>query len=489
MKIEKTATIMMIPFYLESSDLKSISSPESLWSVQEMKIEEGFLYPHVQQFLQSSVLGMKSSRKNDCFIYSLKSDVISDRFFHETFSIDSEEPIKFNFYADTDKLLSPKLIICPDMRSGMLMFSFRLIGDSDLEKLMSFNHAIQNNGEGLIPKVFLRTKTPSGEYKSVQTTSLKKIINDYDQHFKFGLNGEELSLTFEISRLVSRLLEDVNDFQFYDTNSYHLFTYFQTEDVDVKKTEFNNELKDDIVRICRKQDKSFYVADYNYNEHIIQLFGNILIGASHEGGCMMVMPDGHQFFMNYMEDVFQERFLWLYILAFLQRMALVNLQKELAEKDVFDDVQGMSLDNLRKETQRLINMKVNTSFSLVSDYSQHNLFYLFCKEKLGVNDLFDDINDKMKQIDSLLEQKSDRVRERNQGLMSIVILLFALCSAANDATDQLVKMFDWNVTITAIITSIVISIIFVIIARSICHLFGWKLSKLSDWILCKLFKK
>ena len=483
---------MMIPFYLKSSDIPFFNLRESLWSIQEMKIEDGFLFSHVQQFLQSSVIGNKYISQDNCSVYSLKEDVTMNSFFNETFSMDDKEgndPYLFKFYTDKDKLLSPKLIICPEMSSGLLILSFKLKGDVELEHLMSFNHSIQNNRDNRIPNIIFTQKIPSGEFEKEKTDSLRKRIGKYRQFFEFEMSGNELSLTFKISQLVSRLLKDVKNYQFVNNTSYHLFTYFQTVGDNNVVSELSNDQKDDIVRIFRKQNKNFHVAGYNYKEHVIQLFGNIYVASSHEGGCMMVVSDGQQFFNNYLEDVFQERFLWLYILAFIQRVALINIQKELAEKDVFDDVQGLSLDDLRIETQRLINMKVNTSFSLVSDYSQHNLFYLFCKEKLGVNDLFDDINDKMKQIDSLLEQKSAKVRERNQGLMSIVILLFALCSAANDATDQIVKMFHSDVTQTAIFTSIVIFVIFVLIAWNICKLFGWSFNKLFKWGIRKQFKK
>ncbi len=430
----------------------------SPWTIQKMKIESGFLYPHIQRVLQSSVYKEKiSSKADDYLIYSLEEKSYEQLFFEEqTFFLESMKDLTFAFYSKTNKLLSPKLFICPDTNVGMLTLPTHFInnGGISISDLISFNYAIHKTEKQTIPNLLLRHKWNLQETE----TSISQTNSERERHIFYsriqsiektekkiqellGLTKTPDSpVTFTMRDIVAKLLSYINvDYQLANDTRYHLFTYLQSKE---KLPLVDKEITDDFIRICRTINREYHIANYDRKEAIMQLFDDIYVGASVEGSAMMITSKGTFFYDNYLKDTIQDRFLWLYYLAFMQRISLINMHKELSSKEL-DETSGnaLSLDELRTEYQRLINMKVNTFFTDVSDYSQHNQFYQFCKSRLGVDRLFEEINDKMKQLDLLLSQKTEIKKEKYQNLLAIAIACLTVCSATSDWTDQWGKLW------------------------------------------------
>lgn len=497
MKLEQSATFLMIPFYIKSS---SEIPHNALWCRREMVIEKGFLYPHVQNVLQSSVLKKKETKKSDkpddYLIYSIREDSDFNRLFGSeticTRAINSKPSFSFEFFMSHKKLLSPKLIICTDVNVGMLILPIHM-KDISTDDLIAFNYAIQKANDKELTWLFLKEESDIAGFEA----SISKIVDEDKRNRQTGIcqlrrealvrkekdidsflhinRKEGEPFLFSIPQLVSSLLSCIKGCELVNDTRYHLFTYLQADNSESSET--SQSMVDDFIRICRSLNKNYQVADDDRHEAVMQLFANIFVGSSVEGSAMMMISNDSSFQRDYLTDTFQDRYLWLYILAFMQRISLVIMHKELSLKGLCEEkTETMSLKELRSEVRRLINMRVNTFFTDVSDYSQHNQFYQFCKSRLGVDRLFDELNDKMKQIDLLLSQKSLQVREKNQMWLTIVIGILAVCSAANDATDQIAKICcldDGSLcfTIMAWFVTALLLALFIPFARKIIKLF------------------
>lgn len=406
----------MAPFFFNRMGGTTYVGDDAPWSINGMAIETGYLYPHIQKVLLSSVddEGEKDNDRHNFLVYSLNEGCREDVFLRGTlFQIHKGgRKLNFRFFTDTKELMSPKLIVCPNTEVGVLMLPVELLVDEqgmDMGDVIVFNHQIQKATAKEAPRI----------------------------HY-VGENGEGcIALPDIIERLLSKIS---GGYRLFNDSRYHLFTYMQTNEQLLPRLSRDDE--DDLIRVCRNQNRNYYIADEDRTEMITHLFRNILVASSVEGSGMLMVSKGTDFDENYLTEVVQRRFLWIYVLAFMQRISLIHLHMVLSGNALDGGKEKRSLTALRKESEKLIRMKVNTYFSDVSDFSQHNKFYQFCRTKLGVNRLFMELDDKMRQLDTLLSQKSDKQRETNQKRMTIIIGIMAACSAANDLSDLVAKMLS-----------------------------------------------
>ncbi len=416
MILRKTASVIMCPFSYSNKGDTPFVGEDDIWTIKSMTIETGYLYPHIQRVLLSSVAdgGVTDEKQHDFLVYSLTEGCHEDVFIRgNRFQMRKGGRIfDFRFFSDTKELLSPKLIICPKTEVGMLMMPVELLADEDgmdMEDVILFNHHIQKATAGEAPKIY------------------------------FAEENEEKCIT--VADVAKRLLAHVSgEYKWFNDSRYHLFTYLQTNEKLLHRMSQDDE--DDLIRVCRNQSRNYYIAEEDRKDLITRLFRNIYVASSVEGSGMLMVSKGTDFDENYLAEVVQRRFLWIYVLTFMQRISLIRMHMVLSENALNGGKEKLSLAALRKESEKLIGMKVNTYFSDVSDYSQHNKFYQFCRQKLGVDRLFLELDDKMRQLDTLLSQKSDRQREANQRRMTIIIGIMAACSAANDLSDLVAKMFS-----------------------------------------------
>lgn len=430
MEIQKSATIIMVPFYLDNPGREEYLDNKGPWEVIPMDIQRGYLYTHIHKVLQSSVNQSERTDNHSFHIYSLKKGSILEKVANSVKCMShGNQKWTFRILNEVATLLSPKLIVCPDTEVGMLMLPVQLLSEASPlshADLMTFNYFIQKAKEGSAPRL--------------QNTD-DMVVNK----------------SYTIPLLVRDLLQSIiGGYHLFNENRYHLFTYVQIRQSDL--LQMDDDACDNFIRICKNQTADYQPAENDRENTITPMFNNIYVGSSVEGSAIMMLSKGTSFDDNYLTDAVEGRFLWIYILAFMQRISLIAIHRGLSDKQLFgSNGNSLSLTELREESEKIIRMKVNTYFSDVSDYSQHNTFYQFCRKRLGVNRLFDELDDKMTQLDKLLSQKSDKVRESNQLWIAIVVGIMAALSAANDLTDLMAKIFSLEVNSpVTIVTSCVI---------------------------------
>ena len=248
------------------------------------------------------------------------------------------------------------------------------------------------------------------------------------------------------------LISDIKvDLQFFNTTRQHIFTYYQVEEV-------NEDTLGDFIRIVRGENGKYMVPeeDLVYSNRYIQSFKNIYMGSSVEGGAiMMVAPPStsHEFIKNFHSASLSKRYLWIYLLAFMQRHSLLNLISELTHVDGADAKSGIR--NLNRKIEKFSAIKVNTCFTDVSDFTQHNQFYKFCMKNLGVSEHYKEVEDKMDVLHSIIKRKVD---ERNAEIKRDWTVMLGVLSIAGTIKEWCCIWVYWSLIAVFIVTFIIFCI-------------------------------
>jgi hypothetical protein len=194
---------------------------------------------------------------------------------------------------------------------------------------------------------------------------------------------------------------------------FHLFTYLQVDSSEKREDE-KKDLIIDFLRLTRCQNRKYRVLpnDMENNAAYIQTFENIYVASCVEGTCMMLDSQGvvSDFFNGYKNSTFFARYLWIYLLVFLQRQTLAGLNKKVMNIDT-----DMTLDakvSLGKIVSDLAKIKINSFFTNISDHTQHNTFYWICSDKILVNKYLKEINEKIEGVEIILREKTVQREEK-----------------------------------------------------------------------------
>ena len=451
-EIDQSISFFMFPFTLDSKDKHSIIGidnfhlPEkSIWKPLNMKIEEDVFFPHIQSFLQKSVKGkegeLNKMKSCDLFIYSLDDINWEQNFLGGRNSYEmvwKGGRAEFFFPNSTSTFESLKLILYPDASVGILIIPIEMkrngkvksnedavgLNPKNIGSIMEFNYRMHKTDQQKPQLQFQVPGNLKNEYKRFFYEKMEKLSQmigvDYDKQ-------KEEPLTFDLPTLVNSLLSLMGlSYSLTNRKRCHVLSYIHSQnDKDLTDLE-----KNDFLRISRCENHLYQII--NDDNDILQTFKNIYLAASVEGGAIMV--NGNlDFFNGFKTDSLQKRYIWLYLMAIIQRYSLINMSKAIGEiDDTSDKRKIVSLQKLRDLSDRLTRVKVNTYFSDVSDYEQHNDFYHFCNKKLGVTRLLDDMEQKTGTLGDCLKQKADKNSENIQLLLAILVALLTVCSGCND---------------------------------------------------------
>lgn len=498
-KIRKSILIYMVPFYIKRK-FKELES--QIWEYAVMNMEEGVLYNHIQRFMGASISGKEYKLEpHDYRIYSLKSphvnaekedsqDVILksiQRMLNCIYRVENNNryhPIPFKFCTQNKSFLSPKLIICPNAKTGILLFSIEPVVDVPISMsvLQSLNYILfksynetsteakdivlksyadlqdswKQYQELMMPEKDLKSekiklqnnmdKTDNEKKKAGIEKAIKRIdcqilalnteervkqIDSIEKEIKDALvneTGNIIAIDIALSRpktnvdnieelmshhwiireFVNRLMSDFSHqlIERADNNRMHLFAYVQMD----KTNDPNGELLE-FSRLVRCQDKDYMVIPTSGGKPICQqLYGNIYIGSSVEGGGVLtfLQGPGNDFLKNFHTGPLTKSYLWIYLLALMQRHTLLQMSRELAEEYGYSGkTTDEQLKNLRKLMIEMSKTKINTYFTDVSDHSHLNALYYFCCTNFTVDRYFVDVDNKLAILKETLEQLHD----------------------------------------------------------------------------------
>jgi hypothetical protein len=217
----------------------------------------------------------------------------------------------------------------------------------------------------------------------------------------------------------------------FNNSRFHLFTYLQVDSLEKFEDGHQpekDELFKDFIRIARCQNKNYKVLpnDLENNATYMQTFENIYVASCVEGACMMVDSQGvaSEFINEYKNVSFLARYLWIYLLVFLQRHTLIELTKRLMNID--SEAASDSKNSLRKLVSKLSKMKINSYFTDISDHTQHNTFYRFCSDRLMVKKYLDEVKDKIDGIDLILREQIEQTEKRRSRRLEWVLAILMI---------------------------------------------------------------
>lgn len=471
MELKSTQSFMMIPFHYEGikeeiHEWKNVLD-EDFWSLSKIKAEDDILFPYIQNFLQNSINGSNSVLKpHDYRIFSLNTNKNPGLkvIYKNHMAINTEgRNIIFNFLDDINTLRSTKLIISPNASVGVLMIALELDlkKNSDIKDLMDLNYHIHKTHTQRIP-IYLEDQLciedlkleSENETDADRKAKLKDLFGKKEEGLKTKMKNMECiyQLTKPSKKKSDNTgikfwnLDDLLNLLFssiklkcvsFNPNRCHHFTYYHADTKDC-----DNELKTDFLRIVHSENKKYEVVD-DVNESIIKTFENVYIGSSVEGSAVMTLnnENNEQFFSEFSRGNLQ-RYIWIYMMIAVQRYILLYMLERLT--DIDDHNSGpskVSLKHLRGFYRKLNEIKVNTYFTDISEFSHQNKFYQFCSRQLGIQRFFIEIDQKMQSLNDDLIQLSNFKKEKSQRILAYIVAILTIASASNDGLGWIKQVF------------------------------------------------
>ena len=254
----------------------------------------------------------------------------------------------------------------------------------------------------------------------------------------------------------------------------------------------NNEIvNDDYANVLSDITRCRTHSDIRKNEacKILKLFHNLMIGASYEGTTVfygLKIADRGTEERRKQRNVYaleQRERIVLYFIIVLQRHILLRVINELTKdiktsngflikvRKLISPHSNRSLKKLRKELGVVCKTKVNNSFTSISDIPEANDYYRFCCNALEIEKLYEEIDSKVKMLNSYLTQESNVSKERADWHLSIILATLTVMSASNDGIDIIDRInahgnYRWLYYAGIILAIIFVTYLFVTIIRT-----------------------
>lgn len=436
MKLKDSMTVCYIPFRFSCEDVV-YELKKTLWEPIEISVDKSFLYPHISKFLFSN-FGIKdegSLNPENCLVYSLKENwhgVVSEKeetirnlFNNYTLEIKKTEEVEsesvelkyyFKLLNKKSTLAAPKLIIHQLSSVGFLMFCFEADKRSlQFEEYINLNYLLHK-----VRKQSLAIRISDDNEKN---GNIYSSLRNYNREDVKPSKKEKDANTFYFYNLISFLLKNIdnNKLTFTGKENMHLLTYIQINSKEEDALPKGDVMRN-FVRLARCQNAEYMVnpeGDLLGDKIYMQTFENIYIASCVEGGCVMtdLNLNPSSFIQEFKNNSFTSRYLWTYLLVYLQRTMLLNLSDRLTDIDLYTihNSQNTVIDLLLK----LSKIKANTYFTDISDITQHNLFYRFCSQNLSIKQHFDEVRDKIEDLDIVIKEqemklKNEELRQREE---------------------------------------------------------------------------
>lgn len=447
--LKDSMTSFLIPFRLREA-INILSHKLSIWERDKMRVDKEAIYEHIQKFLVGNIStkDQESINPHNCLVYSLKdkwpepdadNKQIAKVLNKLNLEIDAKgqdemKTLQFSFIREKGSLSSPKLILYPQAQIGLLVLSIALKGQS-VADLIALNYTLHKIGLGQSPKIRIAEDSNKPQKEEIKERIKKERDDVYltlNKYNTFASSQEDIE-GWNMNSLIAFLLSDFDkngiSISLFNNTRMHPVTFFSLD-----SPTCNEDIIRNYIRIIRCQSGKYQVLSEEQvsGKLYMQTFENIFIGASVEGVAVMTLSPENaiQFIKDFKNGIFLTRYLWIYLLAFIQRQTLLKLTEELMDIDM--NASYDSKNSLGKIVSRLAKMKINTYFTNISDHTQHNTFYRFCSNNLSIREHLNEVDEKIEdlnimlqeQIDGAEKERSERL-ERRIALIAIIQVFFA----------------------------------------------------------------
>lgn len=444
-KLEKAYTFFMVPFYYEEElEFKK----NELWEKDTDKVsnegEDGdVLYSYIMNFLQGQMNECCTSEEH-LDIYKMSIDIESSWYkdFWEPFvshanaayipvgkdesGNDLFESIAFNLMSTNEQgFKAPHLFLYKTAKVGILTFCIELAESKKnmgYLKLLNYHfHKIhQPTCRCVCSKLSINEKrryTNDEERIAIEAKfkEIRKYIAPYDEPDSISTCND---FTWDSKGFVDMLLKDIN-YHLFSKIRMHVFTYCQINDSEQDKLT-KDDLVPDLIRLSRCVNDKYMLPfdDLVKTGATLQCFENIYYASAVEGTAILAVAKKSNFgFISQMDGNVRLRYLWIYMLALIQRYSLINMNRQLMHVvSVNDEPKLWDLIKIIKE------VKTHCYYTDVSPYTQHSQFYQLCCNNLHIKEAFNEIEEKTKaqnlaishDMQMLLEGQKEKasIRER-----------------------------------------------------------------------------
>lgn len=490
-KLEKAYTFYMVPFYYEKEiDFKKVE----LWEKDTDKVsnegEDGdVLYSYIMDFLQGQMNECRTSEENlDIYKMFIDTESAWYRNFWEPFvshanaayipvgkdekGNDLFESIAFNLLSTNEQgFKAPHLFLYKTAKVGILTFCIELVDSKkymDYLKLLNYHfHKIhQPTCRCVCSKLSINEKrryTNDDERIAIETKfqEVRKYIAPYDESESISTCKD---FTWDSKGFVNLLLKDIDCYLFSNIRM-HVFTYCQINDSEEEKLS-KDELLPDLLRLSRCVNDKYMLpfSDLDKTGATLQCFDNIYYASAVEGSAILaVAKKANAGFISQMDGNVRLRYLWIYMLAIIQRYTLLNMNRQLMYLTSVDD--EPKLWDLIKTIKEI---KTRCYYTDVSPYTQHSQFYQLCCRNLHIKEAFTEIEEKIKAQDMTMShdmQKLLKNQESRQKLLTLGLSAFAVVSIACDLFTLIQNAHNGNQTTARILlwlSPVIIILIFIL---------------------------
>lgn len=537
------ATLFIVPFYYGEENENQFQleqnysvdeSDSSLWTLEtRMLTDEGdgsILYPYIMSFLQGQMMESISNTDGHLAVYSI-ADVdrgknkgskfeqrtiirkFWNKFVNSTHTIDVGTKtvpriLNFKFINGRHDTMKPHVFIFPSARIGLLSLGIELTSpNATTDDLKLLNYNLHKISKPIIRCVCTNLNITGSEESEIR----KHKIDDFnsarlfiDEHVdkKKKEGGDVTEFSWNMKTLIDTMLKDVHgivvlpngekeetSINLFTPPRIHVFTFCGIDDsIDNKYS--RDDILPELYRLSRCVNDKYLLPfeEMNFKEGYLQTFENVYVASTVEGTAFIALSkeQNSKFFEGFI-SILALRYVWIYLLAMVQRYSLLNMDRMLTVLEANDAkvkaiTEKENKSNVPKEAIRkhslmlwrllesVRNVKVRCHFTDISPFTQHNEFYEHCCTKLHVSSAFDEIDHKTKALNltmshdlQILQEKEEDHRRKRENRLNLFLAIIAVLQGVSIIYELFKPFLKNDITHAGILSGLILISIFVII--------------------------
>lgn len=457
-KLEKAYTFFMVPFYYDNDDWSIIHAEKlNKWTSLSTELyKEDVLYPYIMDLFKQQSSSQKT--RLDIYDYKSKDKGVNSQLFVDRIlgkkqmaliaknAEEKVEPKLIQFRLMNEKNFAPHLFISPSAKIGIFTFSIELLGNKNMEDLVTLNYFLHKRNEsGKYQCVCLKPEEQDDAVIAVNYESINNQIPDlWKQHQKSTMKNSEY-ICWNLNDFVDCLLatmgkpkERQRRLNYFSKDRMHLFTFcsIQDENDAIQK----EDIMPNILRLSRCVSTTYMLPfeDLIKQGATLQTYDNIFYSSSIEGAAMICIgkKDNSEFIKG-IHEKFNRQYLLIYLLVLIQRYTLQSLERLITE---LESSNKQSDDKLWDIIDVICRIKVNCYYTDVSIYTHHSQFYQHCCKNLHIPESFEEIGGKIELLKMTTERRMHIILQEQKTLME----------EEKDAVERRQHMLNWVVAILTI---------------------------------------
>lgn len=237
--------------------------------------------------------------------------------------------------------------------------------------------------------------------------------------------------------------------------------------------------------LAHRHTHHYRVSNNKINNYVFIPYKNIAYGMGTEGGSVVIdttyINEGQEEIhhnIGFIRDVLKKSYWPMLLLCYIEFRYLIHLSTHINPKYNIMPEDNMTLIELEKQREKILNFRLHFRYSQASQISNHNQYYKKWRDVFGNDKLSDELSDDINQINSFLNYRADRhdqkVKEKQDKIftyfgifattiLSVVGLFGTNFTEFDNAEVSILSWFTLKVMLIGIITAIIIVYVYKLI--------------------------